>query len=431
MKKDINQEIEDMANKVQKSLDPKEVLFETITLLGPAALRERLSTLSESDRVVLKSVLEEMVTLKKAKSVEFDKEATGAKHIQGNIMDTIIQEEIGNDDADEKLVKPEAAKHNHQGNSVEGWEGQVIKGDDGIVEEKHEIKAEEKQQEKIAAKVGKYKEGKSSMKKSSEQLIENEEAVVKAVAKMKEQGKKDEEISERLERKGKMSKEKVKGIMEKAMKMSEASKKIMDMEEKEHGTKDPKKLVEAEKKEHKMKKSDHDSGTILKEEDQLGDTDQMTAEPKKMEDETQDPAKANKQAQKDVNNMKVQKSVDWSPENSLLKSHTGGRNFTFNVGDFVEEMLKAEEKMKAKPGQEEESEEGEEKEEPKMKMKKSDINDLIEKSEDQSQFQEDMKKSLAAQAGAQSGKLVKSFNEVTDLAVLLGLSEEEAKKILG
>lgn len=439
MAKDIAKEIDEMAEKMTKSIDPKEVLFETITNLGPEGLRARLPFLSDDEKFVLKSAIEEM-TLKKAKSVEFDKEAQGAKHIQGNIMDTVIQEEVGNDDADEKLVKPEAAKHSHQGNSVEGWEGQVIKAEEYPPAPGKDIKEEEKEQEIATNRVGKYKQGKD-MKKSFEGV--SEETILKAICKMCEQGKKKEEIEERLESKAGMPKEKAKKLMEKAMKMQEAAMKIAAMEEKEHGTKNPKKLVEDEAKEQKakkeemktMKKSDHDSGKILAEEDQLGDTDQMTEESKDLGDDSQDPAKANKQAQASVNNMKVEmkKSVSWAPEDRLLKANTQGRNFTFNVADFVEEMLKAEEKMKAKKDGEEQAED-EEKEKmakmPMMKMKKSEINDLIEKSMDKSQNQEDSAARLAAQS-PQTGRLVKSFNETTDLAALLGLSEEEAKKILG
>lgn len=420
MPRDISQEIEEMASKLSKSEDDsKEVLFKTIQSLGADGIKERLPLLSEDEKVVLKAAIEEM-TMKKAKSIEFDKEAQGAKHIQGNIMDTIIQEEKADDDADEKLVKPEAAKHSHQGNSVEGWEGQVIKGEKDPVEEKHEMKAEEKQQDKEKSKVGKYKEGKS-MKKSFEEMYtelkKSEDMIVKAICRGCEMGMDKDKMSSKLEEKGMPSK-KVKKMMKKAMKQMDkekAKKQLMAMEEKEHGTKDPKKLVEEEKKEH-MKKAQ-----ILAEEKQLGDTDQMTKEAKKMEDETQDPAKANKQAQKDVNNMKVegmQKSVTWSDEHTLLKARTQGRNFHFNVGSFVEEMLKSD--VKTTPTTEI----------AKSETKKEDINEIIEKSMDRSSTQEEMTKALERSKGQQTGKLVKSFED-NDLAKILGLSEEEAKKILG
>lgn len=430
MARDITKEIEEMASKLSKAdEDPKETLFKTIRALGKEGIKQRLPLLSSEEKELFKAALEEM-TMTKAKSIEFDKEATGAKHIQGNIMDTVIQEEVGNDDADEKLVKPEAAKHSHQGNSVVGWEGQVIKASkDGIKEEKKSIKGEEKEQKEEMSQVGKIKEGKS-MKKSLQEMYSevksSEDMIVKAICEGCKRGMKMEDMESKLEGKG-MPAKKVKKMIKKAMKkmgMPEAKEKIMAMEEKEHGTKEPKKLVEAEKKENKMKKSDsdHDKGRILEEEKQVGDTAQMTAEPKKMEDESQDPAKANKQAQKDVNNMKVgeqmKKAISWNDETALLKANTQGRNFTFNVGSFVEEMLKSETTPTTEIKKSEPTE------------RKEDVNDLIEKSMDRSWFQEDMTKSLEQSKSAQTGKLTKSFED-NELAKILGLTEEEAKKILG
>jgi hypothetical protein len=466
---EISKEIEAMAEKLSKSVeDPKETLFKTIAALGKEGIKARMGSLSADEKTLLKAALEEM-TLKKAKSVELDKEARGAHVIQGNIMDTVIQEEIGSDDADEKLVKPEAAKHSHQGNSVEGWEGQVVKsacakcgaGMQGLEKcgkcggsmkkgesvPKKSMKQEEQEDAEAASKVGIYAEKKGkAMKKSTVELVEqmnkSEDILVKAIERMHEKGMRKKMIKKNLESVG-VDNEKVKNAMgkmkmKKAMAKEEAAKKIMAMEEKEHGTKDPKKLVEAEKKEDaakKMKKSEEDAKHILKEEDQSNDTAQMTEESKDLGVHI-DTAKDNKRAQAEVNNMKVEgmkKGFDWTPENALLKANTNGRNFHFNVGDFVETMLKAdEEAKKMKKEGKEPKEEGEEKEPKEMKMKKSeDINDLIEKSLDTTWFAEDMKKSLAAQDGQRSASLVKSFNEVEDMATLLGISPEEAKKILG
>lgn len=467
MPQDIAKEIDEMGKNLEKAtMTPKESLIKTIQGLGKEGIKARLPLLSQEDRTLLKSTLEEMA---KSKSVEFDEEAKSAKVIQGNIMDTVIQEEIANDDADEKLVKPAANKQNHQGNSVEGWEGQVIKakemekcGDCTPLKKcsvhmekgnfdklKNELSDEKgvKDPAGLAAEIGRKKmgkeafdkkaaEGKKKMKKSSVQLIEemnkSEELLAKAIDKMKKKGIADKDIEEKLKEKG-VDKKKI----EKAMKKEEAKDKLMEMEEKEHGTKDPKKLVEREKKEQdekKMKKGEK----INAEEDQLGDTDQMTEEGKDLEDATQDPAKANKKAQDDVNNTKVpemKKSITWGDDQALLKANILGRNFTFNVGDFVETMLKAEDEMKKETKKKEDKDEEEDHEKTEKKpnpfMKKSeDLNDLIEKGMDTTWFQEDMKKSLAVQKSERSASLTKSFNE-TDIASLLGLTEEQAKKILG
>lgn len=490
MPNQIDEKIDKMAEKLEKStMDPKEKLIKTIETLGKSGLKDRIQFLNSDERVLLKAALEEMA-LKKAKSVEFDKESQSAKVIQGNIMDTILQEEIGSDDADEKLMKLEAAKHSHQGNSVEGWEGQVIKAK-AIPVEKKTTKEEEKLQEEeeqevgnykvkkggeafkklknelshekgvndpagLAAKIGREKmgkeafdkkaaEGKKKMKKSSLDLIEemkkSEELLIKCMEGMYDKGLRKKSIKSKLQEKGIE-----KSMIEKAMAKSkmgkeEAKDKLMEMEEKEHGTKNPKKLVEAEKKEQKMKKSDseHDKGHILEEENQLGDTDQMTEDKKKLKDDDNlHTGEDNKKVQDEVNSMKVQKSFSWTTDQELLKANTLGRNFNFNVGDFVESMIKADEiikaaakdkKMKDEENKEDEIQEKEGKKE--HKIKKSDLNELIAKGEDTTWDAEAIKKSLQNAAENKTGKLVKSFDDVKDMAVLLGISEEEAKKIIG
>lgn len=467
MPKDIAKEIDEMASTLEKAtMDPKETLFKTLNALGKEGIKARLPHLSQEEKGLLKSSLEEMA---KAKSVEFDKEAQGAKVIQGNIMDTKLQEEIANDDADEKLVKPEAAKHSPQGNSVDGWDGQVIKAEackdckDGKKCDKHMEKGAFKKLENelsdekgvkdpagLAADIGREKMGKEAfdkkaaegkkMKKSTEELLEqmtkSEDVLVKAIGEMRKKGIDDKKIESKLEEKG-MDKEKVK----KAMDKEQAGRKLLEMEEKEHGTKDPKKVMAKEKEEQAGKKemmASMKKAVINKEEDQLGDTDQMTEEGKDLGDALHT-GEDNKKVQKEVNSMKVEgqmkKSFSWSDEQRLLKSYTGGRNFTFNVGDFVEAMIKADDEMKERMKIDEDEEENEEKEDKiekkKGMMKKSeDLNDLIAKGLDTTWIAEDMKKSLEQVQKDQTGRLVKSFDD-QDMASILGLSEEEAKKILG
>lgn len=319
-------EIESMADKMEKAVvDPQDRLFTIIKSLGPEGLKARLPELSDEEKIVLKSALEEM-TLKKA--VEFDKEAAGAKFVQGKVTDTIIQEDKADDDADEKLVKPEAAKMNHQGTPTEGWEGQVVKSEIEILEENID------------------------------------EVIEKAMAKCNDDEKK---VSTKLESKG-MAKEKVQGAIEKfkakkevkkgEMSKDEAKDKIMSMEEKEHGTKDPKKLVEAEKKEH------------------------------------------------------MQKSLVWEDETRLLKANTGGRNFNFNLENFIEETLKTETTEEVK----------------KSESDKEDLNDIIAKSKDRNWTQVNSQRAI--EEHKTNGQMYKSFED-KQLQEILGLSDEEAKKILG
>lgn len=419
MNKDLNAEIEQMATKLEKASEtPTDKLFSVIKSLGPEGIKEKMATLNDDEKVVLKAALEEM-TLKKA--VSFDKEIQSAKVIQGNIMDTIIQEEIGSDDADEKLMKPEAAHQNHQGNPTDGWEGQVIKAS------KEEKEAEDK------------KKKEKDMKKADviEAINKSDDLIDHVVSTLLEKGMKEKDVHEKCAEKG-MDKKKVMGAvdkfkskqgnkkapgefgngeqdaMEKAAK-DEAAKKIMAMEEKEHGTKDPKKLVNAEKKEH-MKKAIPEVGTP--EANQVGDTKQMTEDSKDLGDETQSAAKANKKTQDQVNNTKVEmkKSCSWEGEDRLLKANTQGRNFNFNLQEFADEIAKSspqsEDDLKKSSG------------------KEDDLNDLIAKSEDKSWDQVKEKRQKEENDKKKNGKMVKSFDDVADLAACMGISEAEARKII-
>ena len=71
---EITKQIEAMADKMEKSSkDPKDGLFAIIKSLGAKGLKEKLSNLSDDEKVVLKAALEEMSSMKKA--LDLDKEA--------------------------------------------------------------------------------------------------------------------------------------------------------------------------------------------------------------------------------------------------------------------------------------------------------------------------------------------------------------------
>lgn len=345
MPKDINAEIENAAEIMQKSTqDPKEALFKAIRELGPEGLRERLPSLTKSEQEILKDALSEM-----AKAVSMDDQYQ-AKYVQGNINDTKLQEDKADDDQDEKLVKPEAAKMNHQGTPVEGWEGQVIKAED-----------------------------------------------------MKEEAK------------------------------EEAADKMMAMEEKEHGTKDPKKLVAAEKKEHKeenkeMKKS-------FKEEmlefypDEVSKAKEGFEKAKAfLTDKGSKDAEGNA---KKIGELKygkeafekamtpeapLRKAV-WAPENHLLRAMGNGQNHHFSVNDYYNDII-------AK------SEQPEEAAEVLAKSDKEDLNDLISKGKDLSWDEVRCDKQLEINKSKVDGKFSKSF-QLSEIAEALGLTEEQAKQLLG
>lgn len=375
---EINKQIEEMAEKMEKSsTDPKESLFTVIKSLGKEGLKQKLATLSDDEKTVLKAALEEM-TLKKA--VSFD-DVYQAKFVQGKVTDTVIQEDKADDDQDEKLVKPAAAKIDHQGTPTEGWSGQVIKSIEAQLDE-----VVEKAMEKC-------KDDKMVMKK------------------LKEKGMDEGKVQGALD-KYKMKKDGVKKSegedLEKGKAREEAKEKIMSMEEKEHGTKDPKKLVAAEKKEH-MKKSDDEieKAKMNKEEDQLGDAPEMK-DGKQMAKKTaapdiEDNAKANKK--------NMTKSTSWA-EHNLLKANTGGRNFHFNVEEFITETLKNEPKEEVK------------------KADDKDLNEIISKGGDRNWDQVNADARSEASKKKQNGKLVKSFSD-EDLREAMGLSEEDYKKMIG
>jgi len=379
---EITKQITEMAEKMEKSTtEPKDGLFKAIRALGPAGLKEKLATLSDDDKIVLKAALEEM-TLQKA--IEFDKEYA-AKMIQGKVNETIIQEDIASDDADEKLVKPAAAVMNHQGTPTDGWEGQVIKS----------IQENPEQLDLVIEKaMEKCKDDKMVMKKLKDKGMD-EGKVQGALDKYKAkqvQKSADDEIE-----KGKMKER------------EQAKEKIMQMEEKEHGTKDPKKVVAAEKKENKMEKALPEKANP--EVNQVGDAPNLEGG-KQMAKKTsapdiEDNAKANKK--------NMTKSISWDDDNRLLKANTLGRNHTFNVEQFITETLANEPK-----------EQGEVK---KSEGQKEDINDIIAKGGDTTW--NEIEKANSIKNHKSSGSLIKSFDDVADIASAMGISVEEAKKILG
>lgn len=375
---EITKQIEEMAEKMEKSVtEPTEKLFAIIKSLGKDGLKAKLPTLSEEEKTVLKAALEEM-TLKKA--VSFD-DVYAAPVINGKVRDTIIQEEIASDDADEKLVKLEAAKHNHQGGPIDGWEGQVIKS----------LEEDETQLDAL-------------IEKAMDKCNGDEKLVAK---KLKEKGMGEKKVQGALD----------KFKMKKAMSKEEASKKIMAMEEKEHGTKNPKKLVEAEKKEN-MKKSEETEivEKAIQTEIEPSETNQSGDAPDMKGGKTcakKTPAPEIEALGKD-NKKNMTKSLVWDDDQRLLKANTQGRNFTFHVGDFIETTIANEPTEVVQK-----SEDG-----------KEDLNDLIQKGKDMSMEQSRENKIKEEAKKKMNGKMQKSFED-EDMAAAFGMTLEQYKTIVG
>jgi hypothetical protein len=505
---DINNEIDQVAEQMEKShKTPKEALFDTIRELGPEGIRAKLPTLEKSEQILLLGALEEMakggpgsgqkghttaerqvarakaltqsnlehvahqkkLQAKKdqeqrakanafqsdtaerlsaarkkermgkaddlvldpnanvAKAVEMDKDYA-AKYVQGKIEDTKIQEDKADDDQDEKLVKPEAAKMNHQGTPTDGWEGQVIKGKEmskekakeklmdmeekehGTKDPKKLVEAEKKEHAKKdmeKAHVG----FKAVEEKAREEGAEDPKAVAAAVG-IKKYGKEGMEAKARA---GKMKKGEE---MDEKMKDAKKKAKSGDKEKMMEGLKEMKKALELSMPEASAELIKGEMKRLLKEEDQDGDAPEMkeAIRAKKESVPALELAKDSKEAQKKVDDEKqgMKKSTAWSEENALLKAMTGGRNHHFSMEEYINEVLNA------KP----------EAEEIQKSEKKEDLNDIIAKGGDASWDQINCDRRVKENVAKQRGTLVKSF-ETNEIAEALGLSPEEAKKILG
>lgn len=369
----IDQEIEQISEDLAKSQEsPREKLFATIRQLGPEGIRAKLPTLAKSEQELLLGALQEM-----KKAVEMDKNYA-AKFVQGKITDTKIQEDKADDDQDEKLVLAEAATVNHQGTPTPGWEGQVIKGKE----------MDKKKVEQIAD------------KEADKEVKEHEKEMHGKMAK-------------KCMKKGDMPfgdlKDEKKSKDEKKLAMKKIKKSVED-QLKEFGVEATPELVKSEMK------------RLLAEESQDGDAPKMDEKTRANKENM--PAlnvgADNKAAQSKVNDEKqgMKKSISWSGDQELIKAGTQGRNFHFNAGEYLE----AEEAKKNAPATEEvKKSEGESKE---------DLNDIIAKGGDTNWDALNTERMLKANKESIKGTLVKSFED-NEIAEALGLSPEEAKKILG
>lgn len=190
---DINKEIEEMSENMEKSTESEtfsvEMIKSTIKTLGKERLKKALPNLSEEQKTLLKSVIEDMKKGKQDLEPKVESTDDGdQKENESKPEQTKRDEEI----AEEAKKKQQQQIRNQGGNPIEGWEGQVI----------------------------------GEAPKQSEMPSKPSDVKVPSIMKSKE-----------------VSKE-------------EAKEKLMEMEEKEHKTKNPKKLIEAEKKEHEEEKKE-------------------------------------------------------------------------------------------------------------------------------------------------------------------------------
>lgn len=117
------------------------------------------------------------------------------------------------------------------------------------------------------------------------------------------------------------------------------------------------------------------------------------------------------------NKKNMTKSAVWGGENDLIKACTQGRNHHFSMNEYIDEVLKE----AGKPVEEVKKSET---------VKKEDLNDIIAKGGDANWDMINTDRLLKANKDKVRGTIVKSFAD-NEIAQALGLTEEEAKKILG
>lgn len=108
------------------------------------------------------------------------------------------------------------------------------------------------------------------------------------------------------------------------------------------------------------------------------------------------------------------RKANWAGEQDLLKANTFGRNHHFSINEYLDQVLAE----AAKPTEEVQ----------KSVEAKEDLNDIIQKGGDANWDMVNTDRLL--KANKVKGTFVKSF-EQNEIAQALGLTEEEAKKILG
>ncbi len=384
--KTIEQEIEELSNQLVKSQEGTEsdlsTLKETIKDLGPEEIKKAITSLNDNQKILLKSVLTEMA--KSVAPVVTMDDQYAAKRVRENIKDTNFDTEFGDDNQDEKLVKPEAAQMRNQGGSgAEGekpWEGQIIKSE--MVALKAEI-----------------------IKSYVAAGLEYNEEIVKACMKKK--------------------------LNEKFGKKPESKEKPGD-EKKEAG------------KPADMKKSDilTDKDAKKPEDDQVeGGANKATEGTPKSKKENCD--NLNQKSETNPDQIKIdnsfKKSVQYTSDQARLHARTGGRNHHFNVNAYYDDCVTKAKKLEASDDEVEASFKGKKsdkkpdakKAEKKEAMKKSNqklsINDMIEFGFDTT---EDARRTDLELNKHNVNGSKPSFSDM-DIATAFNLTPEEMKKILG
>lgn len=369
MAKQVETEIEELAQKMVKSTaDSKQLLFNTVMELGAEGLKKALPNLSEEQKELLQSCLEDF-----EKAIPKVQDEMTPKKTETKASDMKQESLSGSDDEDEnKLMDPKNAQHPHQGgpkDKPEGWSGEVIKGETP----------------------------------ATKKLIELEEAEHKIDING------DGKIAEKLEKDKKMKKalEEIVGLA-KSLKMTK--------EEVVKAIKDAKEDLALVKSDMEAKKK------LLAEESQVKPTDQTEGKKEKIPEDKGELEIKSEQTPEEIKIVK--KSVNWQMKNTL-GANTLGRNTHWDVDAYI---VKSEEEKQDTIKKGAYFGEKEVEKLQKSETEKADINDLIEKGFDYST--EEIQRLEGIRTHKVEGKVVKSFHDI-EIARALGMSDEEYKKLMG
>jgi len=403
--KDIQKEMEQICEHIEYVHNQsKEDVKQCILLVGPEIVKKSLANMSEEESEIIKSIIQEMIDLKKAVNdypTPDKEEAPSAKQNIVKLADSKMQEETANIEEDEKLVKEKNKEINHQGDhSPEGLENPVIKADK-VCMDKKEFKDEHK---KLV----------STLKEGSEE--EQKKEAEKQDKELKEYVKKGGDGSGR---KGHITNEesphkeiemKLKAISERVQnhkKFLEDSKKRLDAEIAEI------ERLKKERQEKLINKSEvleevKEGKEVLEKKAPKGiDPEKHESCVKEVKKEGHDVGSAHA-----ICTSSMKKSIDWRAENALLKANILGRNYHFNVNEYLDLL---DDLNKSKKINEVE--------------KEGDVNDTIAKGLDISYDQ--YQKTLIEKSSKPSNiDLKKSFSD-DELRESLNLTEEEFLKLLG
>lgn len=142
----ISNEIEQVAEKMEKSATEFATIRKTILTLGAEGLKKALPNLSDPQKDLLKAVLKDMAKShdKPVKNAKYSPEPKTNTTPNGDYVwnEAKIPQDYQDETIYREVEEDEAEKHRNQGGvPVEGWEGQIIKSDgDNMLEDEKELK---------------------------------------------------------------------------------------------------------------------------------------------------------------------------------------------------------------------------------------------------------------------------------------------------